>query len=74
MPEGTFAKAKAAPATPKKRKDSEDEGGEVTPTKVKKPRAKIAFKSDEIVQDDDEDAGDVKAEEGVKEEPVEESV
>ena len=69
MPEGTPAKAKAAPATPKKRKGSDEEGGEETPSKVKK-----APKSEEVAQDDDEDGGVVKAEEGVKGESVDESI
>jgi hypothetical protein len=74
MPDGTPAKGKAAPATPRKRKGSDEEGGEETPSKVKKPRANKAFKSEEIAQDDDDDAGDVKAEEGIKEEPIDESI
>ncbi|KAF1933397.1 uncharacterized protein M421DRAFT_195917 [Didymella exigua CBS 183.55] len=69
----TEATAKAkAPATPKKRKGGDEEGGEETPSKAKNPRAKKTLKFEETVQDDDEEAGDVKSEEGVKEEADEE--
>ncbi|KAF3049654.1 hypothetical protein E8E11_008407 [Didymella keratinophila] len=71
----TEATAKTkAPATPKKRKDSQEaEAGEGMPAKAKKQRAKKASKSEETAHDDDKDVGDVKAEEGVKEEQVDKS-
>ncbi|KAF3038102.1 hypothetical protein E8E12_003993 [Didymella heteroderae] len=73
LPDGSPAKAKAAPATPKKRKGSDEEGGDETPSKTKKPRAKKAPKSEETVHDDEE-VGAVDAEEGIKEEQVDETV
>lgn len=55
------------PATPKKRKGSEESGaGEETPAKAKKLRAKKGAESEEKAQDDGEEGADVK--EGVKEE------
>ena len=64
----TEATTKAkTPATPKKRKGGDGEGGQETP--VKKSRAKKAAKSEDKVQDDDE--GDAKGE-GLKEEDEEE--
>ncbi|KAJ4379133.1 hypothetical protein N0V86_005176 [Didymella sp. IMI 355093] len=63
-----------APVTPRKRKGGEEgETGEDTPAQAKKPRAKKGAKSEEKVYDD-EDSGDVKAEEGIKEEQADEAI
>ncbi|KAF2631309.1 hypothetical protein BU25DRAFT_227445 [Macroventuria anomochaeta] len=65
------AKTKA-PATPKKRKSSEEDGDGETPVKAKKARARKGAKSEETVQNDDEDNGGKG--EGVKEENVDQAV